>query len=515
MRNTIAIAGLVFIIMRNFCLASHTVSVEYRQDALDYDMIKQHYVRTKVGIKSDYGEINAAVVKTTSNETKATWSFMNSSTFASIVCGHYYVHNAAGLLLGKPTSYSPDPFIINPPKKTSGISLCKSGNPEFAMYGMVASVYDSPQNKKVQLQVGISIRESYIKTDDAEKKLYPYSIGGLLSRDAREGLYGEPVTTRSYFALLTVQPLEYFTLQGCTYYTHVIHDNGRLLFDANDQGSSTVGSFGGYSLYAHYRHNVLSLFCEYAVSKKEIKKTERVNEYKSAYMCGITMQKKGIRMSCIVKKSNDEYYAPFSSTFGGNTPREVYYYSIRLQPISLLRISWAYIDQNNLLPSTYYVEYPHKRIHYINVHYKQKHISLLSDYRIAWFYKGGRENSVSRYQQAFRYGITKHSSLNAKGGMYSGGDNPWYAALGWGLRLDNFQKDISAMYAHSNGGKIYAAMLPLTHSNIISETIARSSFLFVVRISYRNTLCRLSLRMISKLGDEKETAGECSAVVWF
>lgn len=496
--------------------AVNTMSIEYRQDALDYGMEKQHYIRTRATVATDTTEVTAALVKTDNSKTHATWSFICNGENAAIAGGHYYLHNAAGLLFGKTAAYNPDPYSINTHNNDSFVSLCRSGNPQYAMYGMVASLYDVRNMPAIRLDAGVSYKECYVTLADAQNRIYPYSIHGLLSHYQKGGQYSEPVQVVTYFSHATAKPVDYLTLQGCYYRTSIYYDNSRLLFDSNSESNTAIESFGGYSLYAHYQDSMVKLFLEYAISQVMVR-SESASENKSnnAFYWGFSVTDKYYKISGIVQKSDKYFYAPFSNTFGSNSLREIYYYSVKLKPSKKTTCSFAYIDQNNLLPSPYYTEYPHKRIYFVNIAYKIKSFTIKSDYRTAWFYKEGQENRASRFQQGIVWGITQNSSLHAKWGMYQGNTTAWYSASGFGLKLGRLQNDCGAIYAHTTGEKIYIAMLPLPQTSILSETIAASSFFIVARMRYSNSFCTLSARVVSQLSPQKKTSGELSATAWF
>jgi hypothetical protein len=495
-------------------IAVNSISVEYRQDALDYGVEKEHYIRTCATIASDKTEVNATVVQ--SNGKKyATWSCMLQGEYVAIAGGHYFIHNGAGLLLGKASAYNPDPYSINIQKNDTFISLCKSGNPQYPMYGMVTSLYDVRDVTTLRLDAGVSYKECYVTTEDAQNKIYPYSIHGLLSHFEREGIYTEPVQVMTSFVHATATPFQYVTLQGCYYATQVYYNNAQILFNA-DSRENAIQSFGGYSLYAQYQDNVVSVFSEYAVSQVLMtNEDDSKNRYSKAYYCGATIKDKGYTMKSIIQKSDKDFFAPFGNTFGGNSPRDIYYYSVSVKPVKKMTCSWVYTDQNNLLPSTYYTEYPHKCLNSIWMAYKNKNFSIKSDYRYAQFYKDGKENKASRLQQGVVWGIIKNSSLHVKYGLYYGDPSAWYVASGIGIKFGNLQNDIGALYAHTEGEKMYVAMLPLPQTNIISETIATSSFFVVMRLRFSNAFCKLSARFVSELYPQKQTAGELSAAAFF
>jgi len=516
MRNAVKICFIVYllVLLQMPAIAVNSISVEYRQDALDYGVEKEHYIRTRATIATDKTEVNATLVQ--SNDKKyATWSCMLQGDYVAIAGGHYFINNGAGLLLGKASAYNPDPYSINVPKNDTFISLCKSGNPQYSMYGMVVSLYDVRDLTTIKLDVGVSYKECYISSADAQNKIYPYSIHGLLSHFEREGLYTEPVQVMTSFVHATAKPFQYVTLKGCYYATKVYYNNAQILLNADNQ-ENAMRSFGGYSLYTQYQDNVVSVFSEYAVSHVLMRNAgDSEKGYSKAYYCGAIIKDKGYTMKSIIQKSDKDFFAPFGNTFGSNSPRDVYYYSVSIKPLKKFTCSWAYTDQNNLLPSTYYTEYPHKRINKIWVAYKNKQFSVKSDYRYGQFYKGGKENKASRLQQGFVWGLTKNSSLHVKYGLYQNDTFAWYAASGVGLKLGNLQNDIGGLYAHTEREKMYVAMLPLPQTNIISETIATSSFFVVIRLRFSNAFCKLSARFVSELYPQKQTSGELSASAFF
>ncbi len=516
MRDSVKIICMWYVFFPMVVFAVNTMSIEYRQDALDYGMEKQHYIRARASVLTDTTEVTAALVKTDNSKTHATWSFICNGENAAIAGGHYFLNNAAGLLLGKTTAYNPDPYSINKQNDESFVSLCKSGNPQYAMYGMVGSLYDVKNKPASRLDAGVSYKECYVTADDAKNRIYPYSIHGLLSHYEKRGQYSEPVQVVTYFSHATVTPADYLTLQGCYYRTSIYYNNSRLLFDSNSQSNTAIESFGGYSVYAHYQDKKVKLFLEYAISQVKVKsESDFENKNSNAYYWGVSVTDKYYKISSIVQKSDKYFYAPFSNTFGSNSPREIYYYSVKLKPAKNVTCNFAFIDQNNLLPSPYYTEYPHKRIHFVNIAYKIKSFTIKSDYRNAWFYKDGQENRASRFQQGIIWGITQNSSLCIKWGLYQGKTTAWYSASGFGFKLGRLQSDCGAIYAHTSGEKIYIALLPLPHTSILSETIATSSFFIVARMRYSNSFCQLSARVVSQLTPQKQTSGELSATAWF
>ncbi|MCX8123830.1 MAG: hypothetical protein N3F66_06660, partial [Spirochaetes bacterium] len=430
--------------------------------------------------------------------------------------GYYFLHHAAGLLLGKSAAYNPDPYSINRQKEDSFLSLCRSGNPQYAMYGIVASLYDVKDISTIRLDAGISNKECFVTSADIQKTIYPYSIHGLLSHYQKDGQNIEPVQVITHFARAIVKPGNFFTLQGCYYATSVYHENARLLFDTSLQNNAAIESFGGYSLYMQYQDKKIKLFMEYAISQVVMNNEgDSENKYTNAYYWGMSVTGKIFSASGIMQKSDKYFYAPFSNTFGSNSPRDIYYYSVKLKPAKKVTFRWAYIDQNNLLPSQYYAEYPHKRIHSVTIAYKNNSFVIKTDYRNALFYKDGMEDRVSRLQQKVVWGITQNASLHLKCGLYQGNATAWYLASGMGFKFGRLQNDCGAIYAHTKDEKIYIALLPLPHTSIMSEAIATSSFFIVERLRYSNSSCKLSARLVWQMHPQKQTLGELSASVWF
>ncbi len=136
MRNTVILWLYVYLVimLQTQAIALQSISVEYRQDALDYGVEKEHYLRTTATIVTDTTEVNAAVVKS-HGTTHATWSFSTQSEYAAISGGYYFINNATGLLLGKSSAYNPDPYSITINKNDTFISLCKSGTPVCHVWG--------------------------------------------------------------------------------------------------------------------------------------------------------------------------------------------------------------------------------------------------------------------------------------------------------------------------------------------------------------------------------------------
>ena len=518
MRNTIvALLSMVFtVVFIHTVVALSTVSVEYREDAMDYEADTQRYLRSSISVTTDYAKVYATLIKTNNGKTTATWAFSNTGEYAAIVAGYYFIHNASGLLLGKPAVYNPDPYSFPVRSGETGISLCKSGNPDYAMHGIVVSLYDRLNKPQIRLRIGASLQERFMRSDDVEEKLYPYSISGLLSHDSKDGLYSEPVNIITYFANVTLQPFEYVVVQGCYYHTGLYHENTKILFDKDSVDATALQSFGGYSLYGRYQDKILTVFTEWAIAQKEVKgNSSSPSQYNNAYLYGITVKKKGIQLRSIIQKTERYFYAPFSSSFGGNAPRDIYYYSAQIKPIRWMLLSWAYIDQNYLVPSTYYAEYPHKRLHCIRTTFTIQSLQIQTDYRLMTLYKEGAEQQDSRYQTGLDWMVTKNVSLNMKYGLYTGDDSAWYIRSGYGVQWGSLQHAMSVVYVNSNGKKVYCAMLPLSNSNILTEACSSTAVYLAMRVSYRSRLCQLSLRLLSELSHIKNGKGEFGATAWF
>lgn len=499
MRNTIIL--IITMVLIALCiksiLASCSLHCEYREDAFDYEKEKKKFIRTSASINTENTHINAAVIKNNHEHISATWAFMVNSNYIGVTCGHYYFHNGMGLLLGKPSVYSPDPSVIPLHTfATNNIILCKSGNPTLAMYGGVLSLYDNKKEPTLLVNIGVSYQERFIKNDYGENGIYPYSLNGLMLHDIREKSFTEPVNIITYFISSTLHIFKYITINGCYYHTGIFYQNNVLIFDTYNNNNTGIKNFSGYSLYTKYEDKIISIFSEYCISVKHMKKNNyEYNQYNYAYISGFMVKKKFYKLTFIIQKDEKGYYTPFSNTFGNNSPKSIYYYSIQLRPYNCVKFSWSYFDQNYLIPSSYYSETPHKRVHSLKLSLKIQNIMLFSDCRFSLLYKDSFEHTTSRYQQGISWKISKNVSINAKAGLYTN-NNAWYNSAGFKWGFSNVTHDIQITYISTKKETVYLNIIPLEQSNILSESITAKSVYLATRLNYSNQYVKMSIRVV-------------------
>ena len=251
-----------------------------------------------------------------------TWnlSAKEISGFLNITAGYYNLHFGSGLMMGRKTYSSSDPFSkkISVAKDIT-ISLSKNGNPEYSLYGTVLDFYKNFADGKIYLITFFSNQRRFITSDAFEAGAIESSLYTLNTKTAKRGKNTEPVNIINYGGVLGLLN-SLFNFQLYYFETDLKGDSGRdILWDKKKyfapEGVDLIKNSG---LFAEYRDNNLSFFIEPAIST--IVSEATVTDYALAW--GIGVKNSTVNIAMRGKNSGQYFHSEYSS--GNRTPEDVW-----------------------------------------------------------------------------------------------------------------------------------------------------------------------------------------------
>lgn len=502
--------------------AATSLSLEYKNDTLEMEQTNNIYYRNKFLYEYDKNNYfgSTFIYLKQYKRKQYTWNiFLNNFEKNFLfTLGNYYVHFGSGLIISKPQSFSTNVFFIKKSNQTKDIfSPNLTGNPAYSFLGTATSYkFVNSLNTKIQINSFYSRNICYLSIDETTKKETKKSLNNIRSNfyeDRNSNSMVFPVTTGS---MLNAQFFNYFCIQINSLQNWLENsENKKISWQLEESGSyiSSTNKSENYSFYLNYHDNYLDLFYEHAISKKykQIRTeglTDKKNNYSYATQYGFKFKHYNINLSLSYKKSQRNYYAPYSNPIGNINS------SHALKTSSNLKLSKNIAIENNLLlekktkvtksnstsnktRETYKISAKSKKYFftestlktYNRNHHKTKQEKYLNTFR----YKYYKKNYI-----AFSY-ILQKKMQNEKSFVYK-------------IKLKNFflkYNQLTIEYLHSiikEDNPIYSSTCQLPGS-FSTTKLTRSSSIFAINYSYRKNNFSLAINY-NKQFKERKTLNE-------
>ena len=279
-----------------------------------------------------------------------TWNLAaeNLCGFMDFNCGNFNLHFGSGLMMGKQSYSSGDPFS----KKISiardqTISMSNGGNPEYSLSGIVCDLYKTYDRLKIYLIPFFSDQRRYISYESFDDGAVDSSLFTLNTKIRKSGTSTEPVNIINYGGVLGLQTLDMFNIQLYYFETDLKSDRNRdILWDRNrNYAGEGIDLIRNCGFFAEYTDRNISFFIEPAVSSIDREKT--VTDFALAW--GIGIQNSLTSLVLKGKNTGTDFHSEYSS--GGRTPERIWEMKCGIFPLKFFETGFILYSEKNLVPS--------------------------------------------------------------------------------------------------------------------------------------------------------------------
>lgn len=269
------------------------------------------------------------------------------SDFLNFTSGNYNLHFGSGLMMGKKSYSSSDPFTkkISIAKEQT-ISPSNSGNPQYSLYGTAFELYRAFEDTKIYVIPFFSLQRRFISQESFESGAIESSLFTLNSRIEKEGTNTEPVNIINYGGAAGLQTLSLFNFQIYSFETDLKGDSGKnIMWDKDkDYAGEGIDKIRNTGLFAEYADKNISLFAEPALSS--ITGNKSVTDFALAW--GIGIQNSIMNFSLKGKNSGEKFHSEYSS--GSRTPERIWELKCGIYPAEIFQTGFIVYSEKDLLP---------------------------------------------------------------------------------------------------------------------------------------------------------------------
>ncbi len=278
-----------------------------------------------------------------------TWNLQLSSIsdFINFTAGNYNLHFGSGLMMGKKSYSSKDPFS----KKISiakdrTISTSNSGNPQYSLYGTVFEFYKNFDDIQIYFTPFFSLQRRYISQQSLESGFIDSSLFSLNSKIESSGYSTEPVNIINYGGVSGFHLTSLFNIQIYFFETDLKGDSGKdILWDKNKfYAGDGIDLIRNTGIFTEYADKNISLFIEPAVSS--VKNDHTVNDF--AMACGAAIQNQIVNFSLKGKNSGENFHSEYSS--GSRTPERIWELKCGVYPHKIIQTGFIIYSEKDLIP---------------------------------------------------------------------------------------------------------------------------------------------------------------------
>ncbi len=300
-------------------------------------------------ISNTFG-FNYTAIRNLDNETFSyTWNLQVNriSDFINFTAGNYNLHFGSGLMMGKKSYSSSDPFSkkISIAKEQT-ITPSSSGNPQYSLYGTVFDCYKSFEDVKIYFIPFFSIQRRFISSLSLESGTIDSSLFSLNSKIEKSGNNTEPVNIINYGGVFGFQTLSLFNLQLYYFETDLKGDSGKdILWDKNKyylEDGVDLMKHGGF--FAEYADNNISLFIEPAFSS--VIGSKVITDYAMSWGAGIQNR----LMNFSMKGKNSGYNFNSEHSSGSRTPERIWELKCGIFPHKIFKTGFIIYTEKDLVP---------------------------------------------------------------------------------------------------------------------------------------------------------------------
>jgi dihydrofolate reductase len=388
--------------------------------------------------------------------------------FLNVTAGNYNLHFGSGLMMGRKTYTSSDPFSKKiSVAKDKTVSLSNNGNPEYSLYGTVAEFYKNFDEAKIYLLTFFSDQRRFITSEAFEAGAIESSLFTLNTKVTKKGKNTEPVNIINYGGVLGLDS-SLFNFQFYYFETDLKGDSGKdILWDKKKyfapEGVDLIKNSG---LFAEYRDNNLSFFIEPALST--IISNTTVTDYAIAW--GVGVKNSIMNLSMRGKNCGLYFHSEYSS--GNRMPEDVWELKCGIYPINPFEIGCVVYSEKNITPA-YNRNYIEGAIHeefYAKA--KFKNIKINSNFKRVEHYSDDREESADQVNLASELNVSKNLFFKLRSTAQKKQDDISYL-YGGEVRtmfFNHFHLYLGYTKIEVNGATpIYAVITPASEHSLITR----------------------------------------------
>ena len=404
---------VLFLLLHCNVLAAKNYEITFKNgitsDVIDYegDLEKLAYRSGTSVLLSDTFVFNFTYRRNIDDDISTyTWNLSAKEIggFLNVSAGNYNLHFGSGLMMGRTTYTSSDPFSKKiSVSKDRTISLSRNGNPEYSLHGAVLDFYKNFDEAKIYLITFFSNQRRFITSEAFESGAIESSLFTLNTKVTKSGKNTEPVNIINYGGLAGLQS-SLFNFQLYYFETDLKGNSGKdILWDKNKYfAPDGVDMIKNSGLFIEYSDNNLSFFIEPAIST--IVSETSVTDYSVAW--GFAVKNSFMNLSINGKNSGLYFHSEYSS--GNRMPENVWELKLGIYPINPFEIGCVIYSEKNLAPS-YNRNYIEGTIHeefYAKANFKQ--LKINSNFKRVEHYSADRTDTADQINFTPEFIVSKN-----------------------------------------------------------------------------------------------------------
>jgi len=300
---------------------------------------------------SDSYNFNFTTIRNIDDEASScTWNLAarDISGFMDFTSGNYNLHFGSGLMMGKKSYSSQDPFSKKISiAKDQTISLSNGGNPEYSLFGTVFDFHKTFDETKIFFIPFFSIQRRFISYESFDTGSIDSSLYTLNTKIEKSGTTSEPVNILNYGGMFGILTSSLFNFQIYYFETDLKGDTGKdILWDKEKHFSTNgIDLIKNSGFFAEYADSSISIFFEPAMSSINYNKT--VTDFALAW--GIGVKNSIMNFGIKGKNSGKNFHSEYSS--GSRNPENIWEMKCGLYPFKFLETGFILYSEKNLEPS--------------------------------------------------------------------------------------------------------------------------------------------------------------------
>lgn len=354
--NILCITALIIILFpENLPAKNYEVEIKtgVSSEVLDYEQdIEKIVLRGGTTVKlSETFFFNFTTLRNIDDKiSSCTWSIEinDINSFMNFTSGNYNLHFGSGLMMGKPSYSSKDPFTKKISiAKDKTITVSKGGNPEYSFYGAATEFYRTFDDSNIYFMPFFSIQKRYISPESLKAGIINSSLYTLNTKIRKDGNYTQPVYIINRGGVSGLQISDLFNIQCYYFETDLKGESGEdILWDADKYyAGGGIDMISNTGFFLEYDDKNISFFIEPAMSS--IKNDNTLRDFAAAWGIGI----KNSIMNFAMKGKNcgKNFHSEYSS--GSRTPERIWEARCGIYPFSFFETGFILYSEKDLTPS--------------------------------------------------------------------------------------------------------------------------------------------------------------------
>jgi len=279
-----------------------------------------------------------------------TWNIAvkNISGSLDFISGNYSLHFGSGLMMGRPSYRSSDPFSkkISIAKDRS-ISPSNGGNPQYSLFGTAFDLHKIFEDLRIDIIPFYSVQRRFISRDSFDAGAVDSSLFSLNTKLEKSGNNTEPVNIINCGGAFGFNVSDFFCFQAYCFETDLKGDSGKdILWDRDkDYGGGGIDLIRNSGFFAEYADNSIFLFIEPAVSS--ISSNHTVTDYAMSFGTGI--RNSIVNFKLCGKNSGKDFHSEYSS--GSRTPERIWETRCAVFPFKFTETGFTVYSEKDLTPA--------------------------------------------------------------------------------------------------------------------------------------------------------------------